>query len=85
LVADAFSEGGTNWFEVVHTRRQHSEDELEYVIDTSSNLISNDWKTASFQTRPTLGNLDADYESVTNRIDTAGKTNEFIRLKVDAL
>ena len=77
--------GVTNWFEYIHARRKGSSGELSYVLETSSNLLSNDWSNGSYITLPTTGNLDADYESVTNRIDTTGKTNEFIRLKIEAL
>ena len=81
-----YNAGGiSNWFEYVHARRKGSSGELGYVLETSSNLLSNDWQAGSYITLPTTGNLDADYESVTNRIDTAGKTNEFIRLKIEAL
>ena len=77
--------GSTNWFEYVHARRKGSAGELSYVLETSSNLLSNDWSNGSYITLPSTGNLDADFEAVTNRIDTTGKTNEFIRLKVEAL
>ncbi|VGO12506.1 Arylsulfatase [Pontiella desulfatans] len=77
--------GVTNWFEYIHARRKNSEGELSYVLEASSNLVSNDWNTVSYIELPMTGNLDADYESVTNRIDTTGKTNEFIRLKVEVL
>jgi hypothetical protein len=79
------AEGGTNFFEYVHAQRKGSEAELAYVLESTSNLISNDWKTADATVLPITGNLDADYESVTNRIDTMGKTNEFIRLKIEEL
>ncbi|VGO12501.1 Arylsulfatase [Pontiella desulfatans] len=79
------AENGTNWFEFVHPRRIGAEGEIAYRIESSSNLISNDWKTAAHTELPMTGSLDAAYEAVTNRIDTTGKTNEFIRLKVEAL
>ena len=50
----------------------------------ASNLIVSEWNTATYIEPPTTGNLDSDYESVTNRIDTAGKSNEFIRPKIQA-
>ena len=77
--------GGTNWFEYIHARRKDSSGELGYALETTSNLISNDWSMGSYITLPATGNLDPDYESVTNRIDTTGKTNEFVRLKIEVL
>ncbi len=78
-------EGGTNWFEVVHARRKGSSGELNYVLESTPNLLANDWKAAAHVELPSTGNLDADYEAVTNRMDTLGKTNEFIRLIVEPL
>jgi hypothetical protein len=84
-MAGTMDEGGTNWFEYVHARRRGSEFELSYVLESSLNLTSNDWNTASYIELPMTGNLDADYEAVTNRIDTTGKANEFIRLNIEEL
>ena len=79
------SGGGTNGFEFIHARRIGSDGELNYTLETSSNLLSNDWAAGSYIELPMTGTLDAEYEAVTNRIDTTGKTNEFIRLKIEAL
>jgi hypothetical protein len=79
------AEGGKNFFEYVYARRKGSEAELAYVLESTSNLISNDWNTAVYSTLPMVGNLDVDFDAVTNCIDTMGKTNEYIRLKVESL
>jgi hypothetical protein len=79
------AEGGSNFFECVHARRKDSAGELSYVLESTSDLVSSNWTAGSYVTLPSTGNLDTDYEAVTNRIDTSGKTNEFIRLKVEAL
>ncbi|MDF7809503.1 hypothetical protein P4E94_18820 [Pontiellaceae bacterium B12219] len=71
--------------EYTYARRIGSESELSYSLESSSNLVSNDWNAGIFTELPTTGILDSNFESVTNLIDTTGKTNEFIRLKVDAL
>ncbi|MDF7823569.1 sulfatase-like hydrolase/transferase [Pontiellaceae bacterium B12227] len=69
----------------VHARRIGSESELSYALEFSSNLLSNDWKPGPYIELPITGTLDARYESVTNRIDTIGRTNEFIRLTVEEI
>jgi hypothetical protein len=79
------AEGGTNFFEVVHARRKGAEAELAYLLESTFNLTSNDWNVAEYTELPMVGSLDDDFEAVTNRINTAGKTNEYIRLKIEAL
>lgn len=83
MTADLLQESGTNWLEVVHAHRRNLEGNLSYVLETSSNLLPNDWKIGSAIKLPMTGTLDAEYEAVTNRIDTTGKTNEFIRLRIE--
>ncbi|MDF7823556.1 hypothetical protein P4B35_05985 [Pontiellaceae bacterium B12227] len=83
--AGTLDEDGTNFMEYVYARRIGSEAELDYNLEAASNLVSNDWNTAEYTELPMAGSLDAEFEAVTNRIDTTGKTNEFIRLKIEAL
>ncbi|MDF7808118.1 sulfatase [Pontiellaceae bacterium B12219] len=83
--AVTMQEGGSNWLEYVYARRIGSESELSYTLESASNLTSNDWNAAAYEELPIAGTLDADYEAVTNRIDTSGKINEFIRLNVESL
>ncbi|MDF7808116.1 hypothetical protein P4E94_11750 [Pontiellaceae bacterium B12219] len=77
------AEEGTNFFEYAYARRIGSAGELAYTVESAFNLVSNDWNAAEYIELPMTGNLDADFEAVTNRIGTTGKTNEFIRLKVE--
>ncbi|MDF7806346.1 hypothetical protein P4E94_02780 [Pontiellaceae bacterium B12219] len=74
---------GTNGFEYVYARRTTPGHGLTYTVENSSNLLSNDWKTAAVVELPNPGTLDADFEAVTNRVDTAVKSNAFFRVKVD--
>jgi dienelactone hydrolase len=82
-VGESVQEGGTNFFEYVYARRTTSGNSLTYTVESTSDLVSNDWETADSIELPVTGILDPDFEAVTNRIDTTGKTNEFIRLKVE--
>ncbi len=45
------------------------QDELDYQLELSSNLISNDWKNSGYPVLPILGSIDP----------------EFIRLVIEAL
>ena len=80
-----YSEGGTNWFEYIYARRIGSEGELNYWLETCSNLLSNDWADSGYVELPVTGEIDDDFESVTNRIDISGRTNGFIRLMIEPL
>ncbi len=84
-MAGTVDEGGTNFFEYIYPRRIGSSSELAYFLETCSNLLSNDWTVASYRELPTTGTMDAEFEAVTNRIDTTGKPNEFVRLSIEAL
>ena len=67
-------------FRYVYPRRRNSG--LSYWLETSDNLISNDWKTSGYVELPMVGNLDADFEAVTNEIPTTN-THTFIRLQIE--
>lgn len=84
-VSNTVVEGGTNFFEYVYARRTTPGHGMIYTVESSSNLLSNDWKVGTYITLPTTGNLDGDDEAVTNRINTSGRTNGFIGLRIDAL
>jgi hypothetical protein len=77
--------GVTNFFEYVYARRTTPGHGLLYTVESTDDLVSGSWTNSGAIELPMTGNLDADFEAVTNRIDTVGKTNEFIRLKIEAL
>jgi hypothetical protein len=56
---------------------------LVYELEHTDNLVSNIWATGGY-VEIDAGDLGNGLESVTNRITTVGKTNEFVRLKVQA-
>lgn len=84
-ILGTFSDAGSNIVEFIYARRLATEDELSYSLESTSNLTSNDWNISTYTELPTTGTINADFESVTNRVDTAGKSKEFIRLKIEAL
>ena len=75
----------TNWFEVVYARRRDSATELHYSLETSSNLLSNEWYRGGYLEVSRTGALDDEFEAVTNRFDTTQASNLFIRVMIDAL
>ncbi|MDF7826658.1 putative glycoside hydrolase [Pontiellaceae bacterium B12227] len=79
----SFRDGETDFFEYVYARRTTPGNSLTYWLETSSNLLSNDWKNGGYTELPNTGIIDSDFEAVTNWIDITGKTNEYIRLKIE--
>jgi hypothetical protein len=77
-------EGGTNYMEYTYARRIGTEDELDYRLELATDLVIGNWTNSGYVELPVTGTIDAGFEAVTNRIDTAGKTNEFIRLLIEA-
>jgi hypothetical protein len=69
----------SNVFHYVYPRRLNSG--LSYWLETSDNLLSNDWKTSGYVELPMVGKLDPDFEAVTNEIPSIGNQT-FIRLKI---
>ncbi|VGO23063.1 sulfatase-like hydrolase/transferase [Pontiella sulfatireligans] len=65
--------------EYIYPRRRHSG--LVYAVETSSNLTSNDWVNSGYTELPVAGNIDADFEAVTNEVPTTN-SQVFIRLMV---
>ncbi len=76
---------GTNWLEYVYRRRNDYIDRgLDYAIETTTNLISNDWNTNGV-TEIGTALIDEEFDSVTNRVSTEEHAGQFLRLKVESL
>ena len=75
------SEDGTNWFNYVYRRRLDAAARgLTYEVLATENLVSNLWNgTSEFDKRP----IDAEFESVTNRVSTDAETQQFIKLEIN--
>jgi len=76
------SAGGTNWFELVHAKRSDPNSGLLYYLQLSDDLGANGWTNAGYTVAGT-GPLANGFLSVTNRIETDTKSQQFIRLVVE--
>jgi hypothetical protein len=73
---------GTNWFNVVYHRRlDATARNLTYEVQSSTNLVSNSWTNHTEEAGFTT--LNADFESVTNRVPMDEKPQQFLRIKID--
>ncbi len=52
--------------------------------DIVDNLVSNDWNSSGYTELSTVGNINTDFETVTNEIP-AEKEETFIRLTIEDL
>ncbi len=78
-------DGGTEYFEYVYARRIGTETELDYTALFGTSLGIQNWDAADVVELPTTGMIDAEYESVTNRVDMTGKPVGFMKVDVDKL
>jgi hypothetical protein len=65
--------------QVVYARR--SDGSVSYTLATTTNLVSGSWITNDTVEVEAIGPIDADYESVTNRLDP--EPQQFIRISVE--
>lgn len=72
----------SNQFNYEYPRRRNAG--IEYILETSSNLTSNDWTAGGVVELPVTGNLDADFETVTNQVPLSDD-EQFIRLNIREL
>jgi hypothetical protein len=70
-------------FEYVYPRRQAPDSGVSYYLELTDDLVSGLWTNSGY-TETGSGPIDAGFEAVTNEIPNAGKTNEFIRLRITA-
>ena len=75
------STAGTNWLEYVHPQRSDPNSGLLYYLQLSDSLVSNVWTTNGY-TVVGSGPLTNGFLSVTNRIETDVKSQQFIRLTI---
>ncbi|MDF7823560.1 hypothetical protein P4B35_06005 [Pontiellaceae bacterium B12227] len=80
-------DGSTYWFEYVYARRIAATNELVYSLEMATDLVASNWAARAYTELPEAGVVedDADFETVTNRIDTTGQNVEFIRVDVEEL
>ena len=72
---------GTNWFNYIYTRRRDAAArQLTYEVQTTTNLVSNVWTNDTEEAGSVI--IDANFETVTNRIPADGKAQQFLRLEL---
>lgn len=76
-------DGGTSYFEYVYARRLDPESGLVYSPMLSPSIAFPNWSSDDVVELPISGVIDADFESVTNRVDTTSKPAGFMKLFVD--
>ncbi len=76
------SELGTNWLEYVYRRRSdYAARGLTYTVEATTNLVTDIWTTNGVVDAGT-GPIDADFDTVTNRVSTGTDDRQFMRLKL---
>ena len=77
------SEAGTEWMEHAYRRRNdYVSRGLNYVVESSMDLLSNDWNTNSvIESGSEVFNDSLDI--VTNRVSTEGASQQYMRLRVE--
>ncbi len=66
--------------EYVYARRKNSG--LNYWLETSTNLVSNVWTNRGYTELPAVGNINADFDAVTNQLPIVMEET-FIRLRIE--
>ncbi len=74
---------GSDVLEYVYPRRKSDLSALNYYLELTDNLAIPAWINAGYTVMPLQGDINADFEAVTNQIPTAGHSEEFIRLIIE--
>jgi hypothetical protein len=72
----------SNGFEYVHAERSAPGNGVRYTVEASGALVAPAWTTNGVE-RIGVGILDAEFNSVTNRVSTELRAVQFIRLKIE--
>ncbi len=72
----------SSWFEYVHAERRPANSGVSYAVEVSTNLVLGGWTTDGVEPAG-IGVLDADFNTVTNRISTEVRSRQFIRLIIE--
>jgi|GEM_PF-3232283 len=77
------SEAGTDWMEYVYRRRNdYIARGIGYVVETATDLPSNDWTTNGVMESGS-GMIDGAFDTVTNRVSMEGALQQYMRLRVE--
>ncbi len=81
-VTEMTVEGGTNWFVFVHAERSDAAARgLSYGLERGSDLVDTNWVGSGIEAVGS-GVLNAEFNTVTNRIEADSEAMQFIRLRV---
>jgi hypothetical protein len=81
--SEMIEDGGFTGLEYIYARRRNAAKlGLTYDVEFTDNLMTNKWSATGVSVAG-VAVIDDDFESVTNRVSTAGTTNGFVRLKVE--
>jgi len=77
------AEAGSDWMEYVCRRRSdYPARGIGYIVEVSTNLLSNAWTTNGV-IESGSGSIDDEFHTVTNRISMDGFSQQFMRLRID--
>ncbi len=76
------SGAGGDWMTYVYPRRSDPDSGIAYHVEINDDLIYGHWTNANYEVVGT-GTIDSEFDSVTNRIPTDVKDEQFIRLIVE--
>lgn len=84
-VSGTMASAGTNYFEYVHVRRTSPGNGLTYYLEQNDDLVFGTWVNSGDYVITGIDPMgsDSNFESVTNRFSTEGKSKEFIRLIIE--
>jgi hypothetical protein len=83
-IGAALNADGTNWIEVVYLKRVSAENGLTYSLVQNPDLMQGSWTNSGDIVEAGESAAVGDFKTVTNRVPTDGKTQEFIRLVIEA-
>ena len=76
-------DSGTNWFEYLYAKRNDSDDlGLDYYLELLPDLVIGSWASNNYVVG--IGTLDAEFDTVTNRIPTDAEDEQFIKLMIES-
>lgn len=85
LGMDSSMVSGSGYIDYVHVRRVEATNDISYELALNQNLVVGSWTTNSGYSVVGYGPVVGDFDTVTNRIITTGKTAEFIDLVIEEL
>ncbi len=76
------ADGGTNLFQFVHVKLTDENSGITYLVEATDDLVYSPWTNLNVVIVGS-GPFPPGFETVTNRVPTAGKANQFMRLIIE--